>query len=92
MVFAMEPPPRGSDTPVEVERQMLELWRRATPDQKLARVFGIGHMINELARADTRLRYPTATPREIELRIASRTLDRDTMLRAFGWDPELQGR
>jgi len=70
---------------------MLELWRRATPDQKLARMFGMGHMINELARAETRSRYPNATPREIDLRLASRTLDRKTMLNAFGWDPDIHG-
>jgi hypothetical protein len=70
---------------------MLELWRRATPDQKLARMFGMGHMINELARAETRSRHPNATPREIDLRLASRTLDRKTMLNAFGWDPDIHG-
>jgi hypothetical protein len=83
---------RGSDTPPDVERMMLELWRRATPDQKLARMFGMGHMINELARAETLRRYPAATPREINLRLASRTFDRQTMLNAFGWDPDIHGR
>jgi hypothetical protein len=71
---------------------MLEIWRRATPDQKLARMFGMGHMVNELARAETRRRYPDATPREIELRLASRTIDRETMMKAFGWDPDIYGR
>ena len=92
MVTEMDEPARGSDTPPSIERMMLELWRRATPDQKLARMFGMGHMINELARAEVRRRYPTATPREIDLRLASRTIDRDTMIKAFGWDPELKGR
>ena len=55
-------------------------------------MFGMGHMINELARAETRRRDPAATPREIELRLASRTLDRDTMINAFGWDPDIHGR
>lgn len=71
---------------------MLEMWRRATPQQKLTRMFGMGHMINELARAETRLRYPAATPREVDLRLASRTLDRKTMMSAFGWDPDMHGR
>lgn len=82
----------GSDTPLDIEQQMLELWRRATPDQKLRRMFGMGHMINELARAETRRRYPEATAREIELRLASRTLERETMINAFGWDPDVHGR
>lgn len=71
---------------------MLELWRRATPEQKLARMFGMGQMINELARAEVRRRYPTASAREVDLRLASRTFDRQTMLDAFGWDPDVHGR
>jgi len=82
----------GSDTHPEAERRMLEFWRRATPAQKLARMSGMGHTVNELARADLRRRYPTATPHEIELRLRSRSLDRETMIRVFGWDPMLHGK
>lgn len=89
---AVDRPAKGSDTPRSVERLMIELWRRATPEQKLTRMFGMGRMINELAAAELRQRYPSATPREIQLRLASRTLPRETMIRAFGWDPELHGR
>jgi len=82
----------ASDTPPEVEARMIEFWRRATPNQKLQKVFSIGRMINELIRGELRGRYPEATPREIELRLASRTLDRETMIKAFGWDPDIHGR
>jgi hypothetical protein len=82
----------ASDTSPEVEDLMFQLWRRATPSQKLRKVFGIGKMINDLIRGELRRRYPDATPREIELRLASRNLDRKTMLQAFDWDPELHGR
>ena len=85
-------PAPGSDTPPDVVDRMTALWRAATPTQKLETVFGIGRMINELARAELRQRYPNATPREIDLRLASRVLDRETMIRAFGWDPDAQGR
>lgn len=71
---------------------MFQLWRRATPAQKLRKVFGIGKMLNDLVRGELRRRYPDATAREIELRLASRSLDRETMIRAFHWDPELHGR
>ncbi|MBC7975904.1 MAG: hypothetical protein H7138_13110 [Myxococcales bacterium] len=81
----------ASDTSPEVEARMFELWRRATPSQKLRKVFGIGKMINDLARGELRVRYPDATAREIELRLASRNLDRETMIRAFHWDPALHG-
>ena len=81
-----------SDTSPEADELMFQLWRQATPAQKLRKVFGIGKMINDLVRAELRKRYPDATPREQELRLASRNLDRETMIRAFNWDPDLQGR
>jgi hypothetical protein len=86
-----EPKP-GTDTDPKVERMMLEHWRRASPAHKLERLFSMGHAVNELARADLRSRYPGAPPREIELRLRSRSLDRATMIRVFGWDPELHGK
>ena len=82
----------ASDTPPEVEELMFQLWRRATPAQKLRKVLDIGKMVNELVRSELRKRYPDATPLEIELRLVSRNLDRETMIRAFNWDPDLQGR
>jgi hypothetical protein len=89
--MAMTPPRPGSDTPPEVERIMIELWRKATPEQKLARMCGIGRMLNELVRADLRQRYPDATEREMQLRVAARSYDRELMIKAFGWDPRIHG-
>lgn len=71
---------------------MIELWRRATPAQKLEKMSRMARELNELTRAEIRGRYPEATPREVELRLASRTIDRDTMIQAFGWDSALHGR
>lgn len=80
------------DMSAEVERRMLEHWRRATPAQRLERVLSIGRSVNELTRAYLRRKYPSATPREIELRLAARSIDRELMIKAFGWDPEREGR
>jgi len=80
-----------SDTSPEADELMFRLWRRATPAQKLKKVFSIGKMVNDLVRGELRRRYPDAAPREIELRLAARNLPRETMIRAFGWDPELHG-
>jgi hypothetical protein len=82
----------ASDTSLEVDELMFQLWRKATPAQKLQKVLSIGRMVNELVRSELRQRYPSATSREIELRLASRNLDRETMIRVFDWDPELHGR
>lgn len=80
-----------SDTSPEADERMFQLWRRATPAQKLRKIFSIGKMVNDLVRGELRRRYPAATPREIELRLAARNLPRETMIRAFGWDPQLHG-
>ncbi|HEX7842096.1 MAG TPA: hypothetical protein VF469_31710 [Kofleriaceae bacterium] len=80
-----------SDTSPEADELMFRLWRRATPGQKLEKIFSIGKTVNALVRSELRRRYPDATPREIELRLASRNLPRETMIRAFGWDPQLHG-
>jgi hypothetical protein len=82
----------ASDTSPEIDRIMFAHWRRATPAEKLERVLSIGRSINELVRAGLRQRYPDATPREIELRLVARNLDRETMIKAFGWDPDVHGR
>ncbi len=46
-----------------------------------------------LARARIRRQYgPDLTEREVNFRLAALYLDRGTMIRAFGRDPDLQGR
>lgn len=84
--------PGANDTTLDVERLMVEHWRSATPTQKLERMLSIGRSVNELTRAYLRQQYPHATPREIELRLVARNLDRDLMIKAFGWDPDVHGR
>jgi len=81
----------ASDTSTEADELMFQLWRRATPAQRLQKVFIIGRSINALVRGEIRRRYPDASAREIELRLAARSLDRETMIRAFNWDPQLHG-
>ncbi|HEU4729962.1 MAG TPA: hypothetical protein VFT22_18825 [Kofleriaceae bacterium] len=74
-----------------MDELMFRLWRRVTPAQKLQKVLSLGRTINELVRAEIRSRYPHAAPREVELRLAARNLDRETMIRAFHWDPAIHG-
>lgn len=86
------PGPRpGSDTSPEVERIMIEHWRRLTPEQRLQRAMSIGRSLNALICAQLRQDYPDATDREIKLRLAARSYPRELMIKAFGWDPLIQG-
>jgi hypothetical protein len=82
---------QSRDTAAEIERRQIEAWRSMNAAQKLAIVSQLVLATEELARAGIRERHPNATGREIELRLGALRLDRDTMIRVFGWDPEKQG-
>jgi hypothetical protein len=83
---------RLSDTPPEVEEILLEGYRRMTPAEKLARVMDLNRAAQEMALARIRATYgPDLSEREERLRLAALWIDRDTMIRAFDWDPEVQG-
>jgi hypothetical protein len=77
------------DTDPEALEVFLQLHRRMTPGQRVARVFELTAFQENLQRASVRSMYPEATEQEVFLRVAAPRLDRDTMIRAYGWDPEL---
>jgi hypothetical protein len=77
------------DTDPEALEVFLQLHRRMTPGQRVARVFELTAFQESLQRASVRSMYPRAGEREVFLRVAARRLDRETMLRVYGWDPDL---
>jgi hypothetical protein len=79
------------DTDSAIEERQLEAWRHMTPAQKLHVVGELVRASEELARVGVRQRHPRATAREIALRVAALRLDRQTLLRWLGWDPEREG-
>jgi len=81
----------SADTRPEAARVLLEGYRRMTPAEKVARVIDLSRATGQLAEARIRAQYPTATDREVRLRLAALRLGRDTMVRVFGWDPEWEG-
>ena len=80
-----------SDTSPEAERFLIEGYRRMPPSEKLARVFSLNRMIEQLQRARITADYGEMSEREMRLRLASLRLGRDTMVKVFGWDPEEKG-
>jgi hypothetical protein len=82
---------QSPDTDPAVEERQLEAWRRMTPAEKLRIVSELVRASEELALAGIRERHPQAKDRELELRLASLRLDRETMVRWLGWDPEREG-
>jgi len=83
----------AEDTSPEVQAMMIEAYRRMTPAEKLQRVLDLNRTVEALALARIRQQYgPDLTEREENLRLASLYYDRETMIRAFDWDPEVHGR
>jgi hypothetical protein len=84
--------PQSRDTPLEVEEILLAAYRRMTPVEKLRRVADLNRAVRQLALARIRQQYGSdLSEREERLRLATLWLDRDTMVRVFGWDPEVEG-
>ena len=79
------------DTPPEIERVLLEGYRRMSAAQKLARVLDMNRTVELMALARIRAEHPGATDRELMLRLASLRLDRETMIRVSHWDPAERG-
>ena len=76
-----------ADTDSKAFEVLIELQRKMSPGDKLACVLKSSAMLMALTEASVRKLYPHASDREVFLRSAARRLDRDTMIRAYGWDP-----
>ncbi len=59
--------------------------------EKLLVTLEASRFLLQIYEAGVRLDHPHASEREIFLRTAARHLDRDLMIRAYGWDPALHG-
>ncbi len=80
-----------NDTHPVIEALLINGYRKMSPSQKLERVRALTQAVQELALLDVRRRHPSADDREQALRVASRWLDPDLMVRAFGWDVRKAG-
>jgi len=84
--------PGLSDTPPEMRKILIEGYRRMSPQQKLQRVLDLNRTVEAMAAARLRRDYgPDLSERELRLRLAALRLDREVMIEAFGWDPEVEG-
>jgi hypothetical protein len=76
-----------SDTSPKAFAVFIELWRQRTPAQKLEAVFDMTSMVLRLSEQGVRQRYPAAGEHEVRMRAAALRLDRQTMIKVYGWDP-----
>jgi hypothetical protein len=59
-----------------------------TASEKVQGMLGLTRMVFETAEAEVRRQHPGLDEREVFLRTAARHLDRETMMRVYGWDPQ----
>jgi hypothetical protein len=79
------------DTDPEAERALIEMRRRTPMWKRAEQLAGLIQSRNVLILADLRRRYPEARDEELRMRLASRLLPREDVVRVFGWDPEKEG-
>jgi hypothetical protein len=56
--------------------------------EKVQGMLSLTRMVFETAQAEVRRQHPGISEREAFLRTAARHLDRETMMRVYGWDSE----
>ena len=77
-----------SDTDPRALEVFIEAHRRMSAGEKVAAVLEMSEFLMRLAEDNVRKLHPEFSEREVFLSAASRRLDRETMIRAYGWDPE----
>ena len=80
-----------ADTDAKAFEVLIELLRKMSPGDKLACVLNSSALWMRIAEDHVRKLYPNASDREVFLRSAARRLNRETMIRAYGRDPEEAG-
>lgn len=82
---------QSDDTTPAIQKILIAGYRQMSPQQKLKRVTELTQAVQQLALARIRKQYGPIPEREQQLRLAALWLDRDTMMRVFHWDPQVQG-
>jgi hypothetical protein len=84
-------PQEFTDTDPRAMEVWLDLLRRMTPGERIAATLQLSDLALRVSETGVRSAFPTADDREVRLRVAARYLPRELMIRAYDWDPELNG-
>jgi hypothetical protein len=83
--------PLLTDTSPEAAEIMIRGYREMKPGRRMILAGAMSRAIMQLAAARIRKAHGGITDRELLLHLASLWLDRETLIRAFGWDPLKEG-
>ncbi len=82
---------RFEDTDSAMMQKMTEM-ARATPIwKKLQQAADTSAAMKQFTLAGLRRRYPRATEEELRRRLAAVLLDREIVIKMYGWDPKTEG-
>ena len=79
------------DTDEATERKLIELTRALSDEKRLNLLFSLIETGRQLSLAGLKSRYPQASPEELKKRFAALVLDRETVMKVYGWDPKKEG-
>jgi hypothetical protein len=77
-----------TDTDAKALEVFLDRHRTMTPAEKIRAVFEQNELLRSMSEARERQLHPQASDREIFLRVTAHRLDRETMMRVYGWYPD----
>jgi len=80
-----------TDTPPEIQKILVEGYRKMSPQEKMKRVSELNRSVLQMALARIRREYRDISEQEEKLRLASLWIDKDLMIKVFGWNPQQEG-
>lgn len=82
---------KSPDTDPRAEKVLIELIRKAPIWRRLEMVSNLVRTGRTFSMIGLKSRYPQASPEELHRRMAALWLDREIVIRVYGWDPEAEG-
>lgn len=79
------------DTDEATERRLIELTRQMSDEKKLRIVFDQIETGRLFSMGGIKRRHPQASQEELKKRFAALILDRETVMKVYGWDPKKEG-
>jgi hypothetical protein len=79
------------DTDEKAERVLISIHRSMPDWKKCQQIFSLIETGRQLALAGLRERYQNADEEELKKRYAALVLDKETVIKMYGWNPDIEG-
>lgn len=82
---------QSPDTSIEAELVLFDGYRRMTPGERVRRACDLAEAGRRIALVHLRRRFPEASARDLQLRLASWNIPLADLKAAYGWTPAERG-